>query len=144
MLLHVSFLPGERTTVHKNARLTPKGRALMLSRLEAGQHQRDVAQAMGVSLTTLKKWLRRYRAEGLAGLEDRSSRPRCSPRAVPAELRQAVIDLRRQRRTGCFIARRLSLSAATVSRILRSVHLSRWRELEPPAPVVRYQREHPG
>jgi DNA-directed RNA polymerase specialized sigma24 family protein len=47
--------------VHKNARLTAKGRELMLGRLEAGQHQLDVAQAMGVSLTTLKKWLRRYR-----------------------------------------------------------------------------------
>jgi len=49
--------------MHKNARLTPKGREVMLGRLEAGQHQIDVAQAMGVSLTTLKKWLRRYRAE---------------------------------------------------------------------------------
>jgi transposase len=43
----------------------------MLARLEAGQHQIDVAQAMGVSLTTLKKWLRRYRAEGPIGLLDR-------------------------------------------------------------------------
>jgi len=59
--------------MHKNARLTPKGRALMLERLAAGQHQADVAQAMGVSLTTLKKWLRRYRSEGRAGLQDRSS-----------------------------------------------------------------------
>jgi transposase-like protein len=63
--------------MHKNARLTPKGRALMLARIEAGQHQGDVAQAMGVSLTTLKKWLRRYRAEGAMGLLDR---------AVPAPL----------------------------------------------------------
>ncbi len=52
----------------------------MLARLEAGKHQADVAQAMGVSLTTLKKWLRRFRAEGLAGLQDRSSRPHRSPR----------------------------------------------------------------
>ena len=130
--------------MHKNARLTPKGRVLMLARLEAGQHQRDVAQAMGVSVTTLKKWLRRYRVVGVEGLRDRISRPRCSPKAVPAELRQAVIDLRRQRRTGHYIARRLGVSAASVSRILRAVHLSRWRELEPMAPVVRYQREHPG
>lgn len=130
--------------MHKNARLTPKGRALMLARLEAGQHQCDVAQAMGVSLTTLKKWLRRYRSEGLEGLQDRSSRPRCSPKALAFHTRQAVIDLRRQRRTGCFIARRLGISAASVSRVLRSVHLSRWRELAPPVPVVRYQREHPG
>jgi transposase InsO family protein len=130
--------------MHKNARLTPKGRALMLARLEAGQHQRDVAQAMGVSLTTLKKWLRRFRGEGIAGLQDRSSRPRCSPRALSVATRQAVIDMRHQRRTGCFIARRLGISAATVSRVLRAVHLSRWRELEPPTPIVRYQREHPG
>jgi transposase InsO family protein len=116
----------------------------MLARLEAGQHQCDVAQAMGISLTTLKKWLRRYQSEGLAGLQDRSSRPRCSPAALPAHTRQAVIDLRRQRRSGCFIARRLGVSVASVSRILRSVHLSRWRELEPPTVVVRYQREHPG
>ena len=54
--------------MHKNARLTVKGRELMLGRLEAGQHQLDVAQAMGVSLTTLKKWLRRYRTEGAVGL----------------------------------------------------------------------------
>jgi len=130
--------------MHKNARLTPKGRALMLSRLEAGQHQVDVAQAMGVSLTTLKKWLRRYRAEGPAGLLDRSSRPRSSPRQLPAAVVNEVIDLRRQRRTGRFIARRLGVSAASVSRILRRAHLSRWRELEPRPPVRRYERQHPG
>ena len=79
----------------------------MLGRLEAGQHQLDVAQAMGVSLTTLKKWLRRYRAEGPAGLLDRSCRPRCSPRQLPAECVAQVIALRQQRRTGRFICQRL-------------------------------------
>jgi hypothetical protein len=64
--------------MHKNARLTPKGRQVMLARLQAAQHQIDVAQAMGISLTTVKKWVRRYWAEGAAGLLDRSSRPaRC-------------------------------------------------------------------
>jgi transposase InsO family protein len=130
--------------MHKNARLTPKGRVLMLGRLKAGQHQLDVAQAMGVSLTTLKKWLRRYRAEGLSGLQDRTSRPRCSPRQLPVGVSAQVIQLRRQRRTGRFICTQLKVSAASVSRILRRVHLSRWRELEPRPPVVRYQRERPG
>ncbi len=60
--------------MHKNARLTPKGREVMLGRLQAGQHQADVAQAMAVSLTTLKKWRQRFKEEGLAGLQDRSSR----------------------------------------------------------------------
>ena len=90
--------------MHKNARLTPKGREVMLGRLKAGQHQRDVAQAMGVSLTTLKKWLGRYRRAGLAGLLDRSSRPRRSPRQLPPRVGAQILDLRRQRRTGRFIA----------------------------------------
>ena len=130
--------------MHKNARLTPKGRALMLGRLEAGQHQRDVAQAMGVSLTTLKKWLRRYRAEGPAGLQDRPCRPRCSPRQLCRERVAQVIALRRQRRTGRFICQHLALSGASVSCILRRARLSRWRDLEPRLPVRRYEREHPG
>lgn len=130
--------------MHKNARLTPKGRALMLGRLEAGQHQRDVAQAMGVSLTTLKKWWRRYRAEGPAGLFDRPCRPRRSPRQLSRELTTQVIALRHQRRTGRFICQHLGVSGASVSRILRRARLSRWRDLEPRPPVRRYEREHPG
>jgi transposase InsO family protein len=130
--------------MHKNARLTPKGRALMLARLEAGQHQVDVAQAMGVSLTTLKKWLRRYREEGAAGLLDRSSRPRGSPQQLPPAVVEQVVALRRQRRTGRFIARHVEISSASVSRILRRAHLSRWRELEPQPPIRRYERERPG
>jgi transposase InsO family protein len=130
--------------VHKNARLTPKGRAVMLGRLEAGQHQLDVAQAMGISLTTLKKWLRRYRAQGPAGLLDRSCRPHHSPRQLAPAIAAEVTALRRQRRTGRFICRQLGLSAASVSRILRRAHLSSWRELEPRPPVHRYERQHPG
>jgi len=130
--------------VHKNARLTVKGRELMLGRLEAGQHQRDVAQAMGISLTTLKKWLRRYRDEGVAGLQDRSSRPRRSPRRLDCTVATRVILLRRRRRTGRFICRQLRVSAASVSRILRRAHLSRWRELDPHPPVHRYERKQPG
>jgi transposase InsO family protein len=130
--------------MHKNARLTPKGREVMLGRLEAGQHQLDVAQAMGVSLTTVKKWLRRYRAEGRSGLLDRSSRPSCSPRQLPSTLRSEITQLRRQRRTGRFIARQLRVSGATVSRVLRAAKLSRWRELEPRPPVHRYERKRAG
>jgi transposase InsO family protein len=145
MLLHVSFLtPGRENNMHKNARLTPKGRAWMISRLEAGHHQSDVAQAMGVSLTTLKKWLRRFRNEGLAGLCDRTSRPRRSPAQLPLRLVDRVVALRRRRRTGRYIARTLRLSSASVSRILRRAHLSRWRELDPRPAPIRYVRAEPG
>lgn len=130
--------------MHKNARLTPKGREVMLARLQAGQHQADVAQAMAVSLTTLKKWQRRFRDEGLEGLQDRSSRPRRSPRQLSTRLAERVVALRLKRRTGRYIARQLGLSAASVSRILSRVHLSRWRELEPRPPANRYERAEPG
>jgi transposase InsO family protein len=99
---------------------------------------------MGVSLTTLKKWLRRFRTEGVSGLQDRSSRPRRCPRQLRESLRRRIIALRQQRRTGRLIVRQLGVSAASVSRVLRRAGLSRWRDLQPAVPVVRYQREHPG
>ena len=65
---------------HKNARLTPHGRALLVRRvLEEGLRPVEAAQAMGVSCRTAYKWLRRYREEGPAGLHNRTSRPQHCP-----------------------------------------------------------------
>jgi transposase-like protein len=61
--------------LHKHARLTPRGRALLVQRIEQGLRVEDAAQAAGVSVRTAYKWLRRFREEGEAGLQDRSSRP---------------------------------------------------------------------
>src|SRR5690606_15218507 len=72
--------------MHKNARLTPKGREVLVQRLEAGQRVSEVAQALGISETTARKWWRRHQAG--EGLQDRSSRPRVSPRRTSAELRE--------------------------------------------------------
>jgi transposase InsO family protein len=88
--------------------------------------------------------LARYRAEGEADLADRSSRPHGMPSAMPAERVEQVIALRRQRITGQQIAATLQLSPATVSRMLRKARLSRMRDLDPPEPVRRNEREHPG
>ena len=52
--------------------------------------------------------------------------------------------LRRQRWTGSHIAQEVGISPATVSRVLKRAGLSRLRDIEPAAPVVRYEREHPG
>jgi transposase InsO family protein len=52
--------------------------------------------------------------------------------------------LRCQRLPGYLIAHRTGLSPASVSRILRRARLSRWRDLNPPPPVQRYERETPG
>jgi transposase-like protein len=62
--------------VHKNARLTPAGREIMVRRvIEGGQTPKALSAAVGVCPRTVRKWVKRFRAEGLAGLQDRSSRP---------------------------------------------------------------------
>jgi len=130
--------------LHQNARLTPKGREVLIRRLEHGERPGDVACAMGVSVRTVYKWRARYLAEGLTGLRDRSSRPARSPARTAATVEAEVIRLRRKRRTMDRIAARTGLSRATVGRILARHGLNRWRDLDPAEPVVRYERAAPG
>lgn len=70
--------------LHENARTTPRSRILMIERLEAGWTVAAVAAAIAVDPKTVRKWRDRYRAEGEAGLMDRSSRPRTSPAGAAA------------------------------------------------------------
>jgi leucine-zipper of insertion element IS481 len=86
----------------------------------------------------------RWRAEGESGLRDRSSRPHRLRRPTPAAVAGRLGDLRRQRWSSKAIAVELGVSSAIVSRILKRLGLSRLRDLEPAAPVRRYQRERPG
>lgn len=131
--------------VHKNARLTPAGREIMVRRvIEGGQTPKALSAAVGVCPRTVRKRVKRFRAEGLAGLQDRSSRPHRVRRPTPPETIARIEKLRRQRWTGAQIARETGVSKATVSRILRRLGLNRVRALEPVEPIRRYQREHPG
>lgn len=130
--------------VHKNARLTAHCRALLVDRVLKGVKKHLVAYQFGVSIVTVDKWLRRYRAEGPGGLEDRSSRPRRSPAATAQELQLAVLALRRQRLTLVAIAQQLSLSRATVARICVRAGMNRLSRLEPAPAVLRYERARPG
>jgi transposase InsO family protein len=130
--------------VHKNARLTPHGRERIVRQIESGRSPKVVGEAAGVCVRTVRKWLKRYRQEGLAGLQDRTSRPHCLRRPTPAAIVAQVEALRRQRRTGTQIALELRLSPATVSRILKRLGLNKLSTLQPPAPVRRYERERPG
>ncbi len=130
--------------VHENARLTPRGREILISRLERGETAMDVATSMGVSASTVYKWRRRYRAEAVAGLRDRSSRPNISPNRTPDDIEAKVIALRKARRIYHRIAAEVGVSRATVGRILVRHGLNRWRDLEPAEPVRRYERDRPG
>lgn len=131
--------------VHKNARLTAHSRGALVRRvLNEAQALGAVAASFGVDVKTVSKWVGRFRAEGPAGLADRSSRPRTLRRPTPLPTQERIVALRRQRWTGQQIAQEAGVSAATVSRILRRARLSRIRDLEQPAPVVRYERQTPG
>jgi len=130
--------------VHKNAPLTPRGREWIVALAAGGQTPKAIAQAVGVCPRTVRKWVRRYRSEGSAGLLDRSSRPRRLYRPTPQDIVERVEALRRGRMPGKHIAQELGLSPASVSRILRRLGLNRLKDLEPAEPVRRYEREHPG
>lgn len=130
---------------HKNARLTPAGRAVLVQRVLAVPGQLPaIAAGMGVSARTARKWLARFRAEGAAGLADRSSRPHHSPRALSRTRRRQIARLRRRRRSAPYIARYLGLPLSTVVAVQRRLGLNRLSRLEPPRPVVRYERARPG
>jgi transposase InsO family protein len=130
---------------HKNARLTPKGReAMVRAVVDCGLTQAAAARQFNTTSKTVDKWVERFRAEGMDGLQDRSSKPLSSPGQTPPATCAAVEALRRQRYIGRQIAAELGISPATVSRILRRRGLNKLSALEPAEPVRRYEREHPG
>ena len=130
--------------MHKNARLTPVGRSLVVHRIARGESVTQVARDVGVSPRTAHKWVQRYRATGDVGLADRSSRPHRSPTALRRTPRRQIARLRRQRRSSLYIARHLRLPLSTVVRVQRHLGLNRLDRLEAPQPVVRYEWARPG
>jgi len=130
---------------HKHARLTPKGRALLVGRvLDEGWTVAAASQAAGVSKRTGFKWLARFKAQGAVGLADRSSRPLRCPRALTMHEQGELEGLRRQRWPLWRIAMQAGRGMTTVSRFMKRLGLSRLKSLEPPVPVVRYERAAAG
>ena len=130
--------------VHKNARLTPVGRALLADRVSQGWTAKAAAQAAGVSVRTARKWLDRHRRGGERRHHDRSSAPRRCPHRTPPLQMEQIEQLRRERMTGPAIARRLGMARSTVGAVLRRLGLGKLKALEPKPPVVRYERDRPG
>ena len=131
--------------VHKNAPLTPRGReAMVRSVIEDGLSKAAAARQFKITPKIVAKWVERFRAQGVDGLRDRSSRPLSLPSQTAPATRAVVEALRRQRHTGKQIAAEVGVSTATVSRILRRLGLNRIRDLEPAEPVRRYERAAPG
>ncbi|GHE73453.1 IS481 family transposase [Streptomyces vinaceus] len=132
---------------HRNARLTVHGRRILVDRVLAGRPVAHVAAEMGISRPTAHKWVRRWRAEGDAGLQDRSSRPRTTAHRTPASVEARVCHLRTGRKLGpARIGPILGLPASTVYRILVRHGLNRLAWLDRPTgePIRRYERSRPG
>jgi transposase InsO family protein len=132
---------------HRTARLNVFGRQLLVNRvLHEGWSMAKAAEAQRVSRTTIHKWLRRYHAEGEAGLEDRSSRPRRSPRQTRPELVQAILAARVERRWGPHrIGPLVGVAPSTAYAVLARTGFSRLRDADRLSGVpVRYVHDHPG
>jgi len=140
---------------HANARLNLHGRRLLVSRvIDDGRPVAHVAKELGVSRQCAHRWVARFRAEGEAGLIDRSSRPHRCPRRTSPGVEQRVLQLRREQRRGQdWIGSELGVPARTVSAILRRHQMPRLRECDPltgevirasKTTTLRYERAAPG
>ena len=139
---------------HANARLTPRGRRLIIDRHLAGWKQAHIAAAMGCSRQCVSRWIDRWQLEGDAGLVDRSSRPHTSPARSSPEVEEQVLTLRTRERLGRDrIAELVPVAARTVSRILARRGAPPLRLLDPMTgelirsskqTAVRYERDRPG
>lgn len=128
---------------HANARLTPRGRAEVFAAVEAGVTVSAACLAFRISRRTYYRWLPRWRAQGEAGLVDRSSRPQRSPQRLSVAAERQIAGLREATGFGPDrIGIVLGIPAATCHRVLgRLGYLERVRTSEP---VVRYEIAEPG
>lgn len=132
---------------HPRSKLTAFGRLLLVRRIRGeGYTAAEAAKTLGVSRATAYKWLRRYRDEGAAGLEDRSSRAlRCSHALRPEQV-QLVLLARRHYRYGPHrLEAALGMARSTIYGVLRRHGQSRLVDFDRLTSLpVRYVRERPG
>jgi len=130
--------------LHRNAALSWNGRRRLCALVvDEGWTVVAAAAAMGVSVRCARKWVGRYRLEGVAGLCDRSSRPTRVANRTAQERVEAIVKLRRLRFTAAEIAETLGMALSTVSGILTRSGLGKLGRLGLEQPV-RYERSRPG
>jgi hypothetical protein len=136
--------------------LTPEGRRRLCLRVDSGRPIAHVAAEASVSRRCLAKWYAHWQAERDTGLADRSSRPRTSPRGTPEDIADLIEALRRTTKHGpariasdLALSHGVTVSPATVHRVLQRRALSRLADIDPPTgeqlrKVVRYEHDAPG
>lgn len=128
--------------VHRNAKTTPKMRAIIVQRAQQGWRYARIAEAMAISVRTVAKWVARSRHT--ADLSDRSSRPHRVTRRWSPRTAQAIVALRHTRATAWEISRLVGVPRSTVTWLLARVGLNRLSRLEPPLPARRYEWPQAG
>jgi transposase InsO family protein len=128
--------------VHRNAKTTLKMRQLIAMRAQQGWTYARIAEALGISVRTVAKWVARSRQ--IDGLLDGSSRPHRQPRRTVPALERAIVALRRRRLTAWQISTALRQPRSTVTRVLARAGLNRIALLDPATPVQRYEWPHVG
>jgi transposase InsO family protein len=139
---------------HANARTTVYARKLIVARVLAGHRPGEVAKQLGVSRETVYKWVRRWRAEGEAGLADRSSRPRRIPHRTSRATTAAIVAARLEHHAGPVrLAAIVGVAASTVGAVLARAGMPRLADVDRLTGELlrgrrhsdrRYEREHPG
>jgi transposase InsO family protein len=130
--------------LHRNAALSWSGRLVVAVRVvEQGWTLSAAAEAAGVSVRCARKWVGRYRLEGEAGLDDRSSAPHRVANRTPADRVAVIVALRQLRMTAAEIAETLAMPLSTVSAVLSRAGLGRLGRIGL-EPAVRYERSRPG
>ncbi|HEX4528942.1 MAG TPA: IS481 family transposase [Acidimicrobiia bacterium] len=133
--------------MHRNAPLTAEGRLRLCHRIEEGWSVAAAAESMNISRQTAHKWWRRYREEGMVGLEDRSSRPWSCPHRTPARVERRIVALRQSRKLGpARLAGIVGVPASTVHRVLVRHGMNRLRWLDRPTGrlIRRIETSRPG
>jgi len=121
--------------------------------LQPGTNVRELCRRFGVSRSNGYKWLRRYLAEGRAGLVDRSRRPLRSPTRTPEAMEGEVLRIR-ERSNNAWGGRKIAHvmrnsptgvpSASTITEILRRHGKLDQRAGEHPGPYQRFERARPN
>jgi transposase InsO family protein len=130
--------------LHANAALSWSGRRRLCELVvDDGLTVTAAAVAAGVSVRCARKWVGRYRRDGVAGLRDRSSAPRRVANRTSQERIDAIMGLRRLRFTAAEIAETLGMALSTVSGILTRSGVGKLGRIGLEQPV-RYERSRPG
>ncbi|MBN0975094.1 MULTISPECIES: IS481 family transposase [unclassified Gordonia (in: high G+C Gram-positive bacteria)] len=138
---------------HKNAPLTPEGRARLVERCRS-RPIAHVAAEMGISRATASKWVNRHRQFGEIGLLDRSSAPARQPTAMPGETVARIESMRRETKWSAsriafeLHATGVAVSRRTITRYLAQLGLNRRRFIDPNGETNREVKtitaKHPG